>query len=113
MREDNEKLRDMLEAIARINKYVGLGRAAFEESELIQTWYVRHLEIVGEAARSLSDDARKATSDVPWKEIIGMRNILAHNYFEIDLDIVWVVVSDKLPALETAIQSLLSKIDEI
>jgi uncharacterized protein with HEPN domain len=80
MREDNEKLRDMLEAIARINKYVGLGRNAFEESELIQTWYVRHLEIVGEAARNLSDDARKAATDVPWKEIIGMRNILAHNY---------------------------------
>jgi len=55
MREDNEKLKDMLEAIARINKYVGLGRDAFEESELIQTWYVRHLEIVGEAARTLSD----------------------------------------------------------
>ena len=99
MREDTEKLKDILEAIARIDKYVGLGRKAFEESELIQTWYVRHLEIVGEAARTLSDDARKSAPDIPWKEIIGMRNILARNYFEIDLDIVWVVVANKLPAL--------------
>lgn len=75
----------MLEAIRRIEAYTQRGHDAFIQDELIQTWMVHHLEILGEAARALSDGARRAAPEVPWRQVIGMRNILVHDYFGIDL----------------------------
>jgi len=91
MRSDREKLLDILEAIERIERYAVQGREAFEQNELIQTWFIQNLQVIGEAA-PLSSEIRTQHSDIPWKQIIGMRNILTHNYFEIDSDIVWAVV---------------------
>lgn len=88
MRDDREKLQDILEAITRIERYAIQGREAFEQNELIQNWFIQHLQIIGEASRVLSATLRDRHPEVPWSNIIGMRNILAHNYFEIDLEIV-------------------------
>lgn len=88
MRDDREKLQDILEAIDRINRYAVQGRQEFERNELIQFWFTQNLQIIGEAARSLSAVIRNQHPEVPWTKMIGMRNILAHNYFEIDLEIV-------------------------
>jgi uncharacterized protein with HEPN domain len=107
VRDDREKLRDILEAIERIERYAVQGRQSFGEDELIQTWFIRHLEIIGEASRALSSDTREQHPDVPWSQIIGMRNILTHNYFEIDLDVVWSAVEHNLPALKHQIQAIL------
>ena len=103
MRDDREKLRDILEAIERIERYAVQGRQSFEEDELIQTWFIRHLEIIGEASRALSSNTREQHPDVPWSQIIGMRNILTHNYFEVDLDVVWSAVEHNSPALKRQI----------
>lgn len=100
MRNDRDKLHDILEAIERIERYASQGRAAFEQNELIQTWFTQNLQIIGEAARSLSSEIREQHPEVPWPKIIGMRNILTHNYFEIDFDIVWVVVEQELTPLK-------------
>lgn len=107
MRSDREKLHDILEAIERINRYAVQGRQSFEESELIQVWFIQHLQIIGEAARALSSDTRNRHPDVPWSQIIGMRNILTHNYFEIDLDVVWSAVENNLPELKPKIERIL------
>lgn len=107
MRNDREKLQDILEAIERINRYAGRGRQAFEQNELIQTWFTQNLQVIGEASRSLSSTIRDQHPEVPWSKIIGMRNILAHNYFEIDLDIVWLAVEQELPSLRQAIAAIL------
>ncbi|WP_414528499.1 DUF86 domain-containing protein [Nodularia chucula] len=107
MRDNSEKLRDILEAIERINKYAVQGRKAFAENELIQTWFIQHLQIIGEASRVLSADIREANPDVPWSQMIGMRNILTHNYFEIDLDVVWLVIKRELPNLKPQIEAIL------
>lgn len=107
MRDDREKLRDILEAIERIERYGVQGRAAFEQNELIQTWFTQNLQIIGEASRSLSSAIRNQHPEVPWTNMIGMRNILTHNYFEIDLDIVWVVVEQELPNLKQHVESIL------
>ena len=107
MRDDAERLRDILEAVARIERHTLGGRAAFEQDELIQTWVVHHLQIIGEACRALSDDFRKQHPDVPWSQIIGMRNILVHHYFGIDVPVVWNVVERDLPDLKQKVSALL------
>ena len=107
MRSDREKLYDILEAIDRIERYTVQGRQAFEANELIQSWFVQNLQVIGEAARSLSADTRTQHPEVPWSKIIGMRNVLTHNYFEIDLDIVWVAIVDGIPALRLKVDAIL------
>jgi len=112
MRSDAERLADILEAIERIEKYARAGRQRFEEDELIQTWMVHNLEIIGEACRAISEQLKQSHPEVPWAEITGMRNILAHHYFEIDTDVVWAVVERDLPELKRKVQSILSSLDE-
>ncbi len=107
MRDDRERLLDMSDAIERINKYVIRGRQAFEQDELIQNWIVHHLQILGEAAARISDDFKEKHHDIPWSRIIGMRNILVHDYFGIDFDIVWAVVEKDLPDLYDNIKKIL------
>jgi uncharacterized protein with HEPN domain len=106
MRSDRERLLDILEAIERIEKYATEGKKAFESDELIQNWMVHHIEIIGEACRSLSDDFQTEHANVPWADIIGMRNILVHHYFGIDTDAVWSVVERDIPELKFNIQTI-------
>lgn len=104
MRDDKERLKDIIEAIERIEKHSVKGRKVFEKDELIQNWIVHHLQIIGEATRSLSSRYRDKNSDIPWPKIIGMRNILVHNYFGIDIDAVWSAVENDLPGLKEKIK---------
>ena len=69
---------DILDAIAAIERYSGRDEASIERDEFLQVWFLRHLQIIGEAARGLPDDVRTLAPDVSWSEIIGMRNILVH-----------------------------------
>jgi uncharacterized protein with HEPN domain len=104
MRRDQERLLDILEAIERIEKYTASGRVAFDEDELVQTWVIHHLQIIGEATRSLSETLVVQYPEIPWQNIIGMRHILVHNYFGIDTAIVWRAVKDDLPNLKSNVQ---------
>jgi uncharacterized protein with HEPN domain len=97
VRDPRERLRDMLEAIERIERYAGRGREEFDRDELIQNWIVHHLQILGEAARSLPEEVRRKAPEVEWKKITGMRHVLVHDYFGIDRDIVWSTVEQESP----------------
>jgi uncharacterized protein with HEPN domain len=110
MRDDREKLQDILDAIERIERYAVEGRQAFEQNELIQTWFTQNLQVIGEASRALSATTRDQHPEVSWSKMIGMRNILTHNYFEIDLDIVWLAVEQELPSLKQAIAAILQSL---
>ncbi|MDD3828826.1 MAG: DUF86 domain-containing protein [Anaerolineae bacterium] len=107
MRDDRERFQDILEAIDRIERYTAKGREEFEENELIQNWVVHHIQIIGEAARKLSDKVRSEHDDVQWAAIIAMRNILVHDYFTVDIDEVWSTVEKDLPTLKSHISSIL------
>ena len=107
MRSDRERLLDIQEAIERIEKYTSRGRDAFENDELIQTWVLHHLQIIGEAVRALSPQTIEYSKSTEWPKIIGMRNILVHNYFSIDTDIVWAVIENDLQPLKSYIRALL------
>jgi uncharacterized protein with HEPN domain len=76
VRDPKERLRDILEAIAAIERHLGGGKAAFERNELLQSWFLRHLQIIGEAARRLPPELQALAPDIPWPKVIGMRNVL-------------------------------------
>jgi uncharacterized protein with HEPN domain len=90
----------MLDAISRIERYVDQGRGVFDKDELLQVWMIHHIQIIGEAARGLSDPFRATHPDIPWTQIIGMRHILVHDYFGIDLEEVWGTVTKDMPVLK-------------
>jgi len=112
MRDPAERLRDILDAIAAIERHADSSREAFERDELLQAWFLRHLQIVGEATRALPQDVRDLAPEVPWHQIAGMRNVLVHGYFEVDTDLVWDTAIRDLPALEPAIERLLAVLEE-
>ena len=99
MRDPAERLRDILEAIAAITRYAARDKKAFEKDELLQGWFLRHLQMIGEAAKALPEDVRALAPDVPWHKIIGMRNVLVHGYFAIDTDLVWDAATRDIPGL--------------
>lgn len=110
MRDPAERLRDILEAIAAIERHRPEDKAHFEQNELVQVWCVRYLQIIGEAARALPEEVRALAPEVPWPKILGMRNVLVHGYFDIDTEIVWGTVQHDLPALRPAIERLLERL---
>jgi len=111
VREPKERLRDMLEAIAAIERHLHRGQAAFEQDELLQGWFVRHLQIIGEAARALPEEVRALAPEIEWPKIVGMRNVLVHGYFEIDTEIVWAAASRDALALKARIERLLQRLE--
>lgn len=97
----------MLEAIARIRRYVGRkGRAAFLASPLLQDAVIRNIEIVGEAAGRVSRGFAARHAAIPWRDIAGMRHRLIHGYLTVNLDTVWQVVKRDLPALERDLRAI-------
>jgi uncharacterized protein with HEPN domain len=111
VRSDAERLRDILDAIEQIGRYSSKGREAFERDELIQVWIVHHLARLGEAVARLSPNIRRRRS-VPWNQIIGMRNILVHEYFRIEPETVWIAVENHLPPLEIRVRTILAELEE-
>lgn len=103
---------DIAEAIERIERYASKGREAFEDDELIQNWILHHLQVIGEAARAISDELKDGHDEMPWQQIVGMRHILVHRYFEVDTDLIWSVVEDDVPVLKQQIELILKEPEE-
>lgn len=110
MRSDLDRLHDMQEAIARIERYAGQGRERFDRDELVQTWVIHHIQVIGEAARGLSEELRGRHPAIPWSRIIGMRHILVHDYFGTDLEEVWGTVLTDLPALKRDLEAMVAEL---
>jgi uncharacterized protein with HEPN domain len=111
VRSDRERLLDMLDAIERLQRHANRGRSAFDQDEVLQAAVVRWVEIVGEAARSMSPELLEAHPQVPWRRIAAMRNLLVHAYFEIDTDAVWFAVTNELSGLEIQLRSILQRME--
>lgn len=108
MRDDHERLQDILEAIENIERYVDKGKANFEQNELVQVWIIHNIQIIGEAAGKIGDSLQEANPQVPWHQITAMRNILVHEYFGADLDEIWIAAERDLPVLKHQILNILN-----
>jgi uncharacterized protein with HEPN domain len=109
-RDFNFYLDDILESINRILEYsAGQGFETFAEDRKTVDAVVRNLEIIGEAARNLPDDVKEAMTGIQWKKIIALRNILTHEYFGINKQIVWDVVQTKLNPLKSACEKVMKQ----
>lgn len=113
MRREAERLQDILDAIAAIERYTSQGRQAFDEQELIQVWVVHHLQIIGEAANSLSADLINQYGEVPWAQIVAFRNIVVHEYFRVSLNLVWAIVQNNLPPLKATLERMVQELGEV
>ena len=102
-------LRDILRAIAAIERYTRKGREAFFADDMVQSAVVRQLEVLGEAARNVSPALREAEEVVPWKLLIGTRDHLIHGYFKVDLDVVWAIVENDLAPLKREIARIVGE----
>src|ERR1700683_2937320 len=100
MRSDADRLQDVLEAIERIELHAASGKDVFYRDELIQTWIMHHLLIIGEACRALSPEFRLAHPDEIWADASGLRNVIVHHYFGIDHEVVWRSCRTGLAGLE-------------
>lgn len=91
-----------------IEKTQGIQRADFDRDENLRLALAHLIQIIGEAARHVSDEARRKHSEIPWSAIIGMRHKVVHDYLEVDEDIVWDVVTVDLPPIVTALERMVS-----
>ena len=107
-RDSNVYLEDILEAVGKIRSYTdGLSYESFRVSSMAVDAVIRNLEVIGEAAKQIPDSIRTQAPEVPWKRIAGLRDILIHEYFGIDMDIIWDIVQNKLPMLEKLVNQIL------
>lgn len=112
MRDDKSRLCDINEAIEKIEKYVSIGYQAFAEDERTQVWIIHHLQVIGEASNHLSDELTEQNPDIPWADIVGLRNILVHQYFGIDLRQVWETAELDMPILKAKVRKILQEIND-
>lgn len=107
MKNDDVYLRHILDAIGKIEEYTsGIDEVSFFGSTLIQDGVYRQLEIIGEASRRLSDELKERHDHIPWRSMIGLRNRIAHEYIDLDIEVIRDVVRSDLPVLHRLIGKL-------
>lgn len=113
MRNDEVLLLDMLIAARKIIRFMeGIDQQNFLANELVQSAVIRELQVLGEAARMLSDAAKATHAHIPWHVIAGMRNRLIHEYFGIRLPVVWDTAHHDIPALVVQLERIVPPDDE-
>lgn len=109
-REYEDYLRDLLDAIEKIQNFIkGLDFEGFKKDDKTKFAVIRALEIIGEATKHISEEFRSKYPEVPWKDMAGMRDVLIHDYFGIDEETVWRTVEERIPQLRPSIEKILAK----
>ena len=107
-------LEDIIESVQKVQNYASKGRSNFFKDEILQDAIIRRLEIIGEASNQLPKDIIEPYSEIPWKQIIGFRNVAIHEYFRVDLQLVWSLIeSGELEKLLSVAEKILVDISNI
>ena len=85
MRSDADHVNDILEAVAKIRERITDQFDAFQGDEMLQVWVLHHVQVIGEAARGVSQSLKHRHPEVPWQQIVALRNILVHEYFGLNM----------------------------
>ena len=109
MSGDEVYLRHILDAIHRIESYISKGRESFLSDQMPQDAVMRQLEVIGEAVKQISAATRQARPHVRWRDIAGMRDILIHQYFAVDVEQVWEVTQRDLLELRQEVERMLAE----
>ena len=99
MKDDKIYLHHILECIKNVEAYTKNEKLEFMESTLVQDAVIRNLEVIGEASKRISNDLKVTYDELPWREMAGLRDVLIHDYFGVDLKIVWNVSDRHQPFL--------------
>ncbi|MEN4005760.1 MAG: DUF86 domain-containing protein [Methanobacteriaceae archaeon] len=103
---------DILESMDKIERYISdLTYETFEKNDLVVDAVIRNLEIIGEASKNIPENVRGKYPDIPWKRMIGLRNIVIHEYFGVDLTIIWKIITKNLPETRSEIESMFKTIE--
>lgn len=106
--QDKNRLEHIIKAISKIEKYTEeKDFDTFEKDEMLQDAIFKNLEIIGEAAYKVSDETKEQYTQIEWRKIEGLRHKLVHDYYEIDLGIVWQTKNKSLPQLKHDINEIL------
>ena len=101
MKEDKIYLQHVLDSIKNIENFIeDMEEKEFIKNILVQSAVIRQLEIIGEAVKKLSTDLKIRYKNIPWKDIAGLRNKLIHDYFGVDINLVWTICTKDIPELK-------------
>lgn len=106
-REYFQHIRDEIAYILKSSR--GVDKATFLQDETLKRAYVRSIEVIGEAIKQIPPPLQQKYPEIEWRAIAGMRDRLIHSYFGVDYEIVWDVITTKLPALEGDIQRIMAE----
>ena len=112
MNRDLVYLRHIADATERVEEYASVGQGRFFAESHWQDAVIRQLEIIGEATKKLSESIREENPDIPWRRIAGMRDVLIHDYFRVDLSAVWEVTQKEVPFLAARVRVLIGMAED-
>ncbi len=108
---DEARLKHILDAISEIESYIeDIGFEEFAENSMMKYAVIKQLEIIGEAANHISEDLKRKYSQIEWRKIVGLRNILIHEYFGVDEIVVWGIITKDLPKLKDQARKALEQL---
>lgn len=109
---DKQRLLHILESISEIERYTSQANFdSFLENSMMRFASIKQIEIIGEAANYITQETKDKFTDIQWRQIIGLRHILVHEYFGIDHKLIWQIIANDIPALKRGVQSVLLTIN--